>query len=174
MRSDATQPENTQGDGEANAAWEQQLRTALELIAARLGARRGLQRAEVRTLLLPLGALLADHTSPAGAAWVQRIEQRLAKDGAQFRAVVESELQLAAAEYVQGVDPRYLGLPGYDFEYTLGSREGLEARRLAAEALSVRLPDATLKQIELADQRLEAELERRGPQAPSDGERSAR
>jgi hypothetical protein len=162
------------GEGSTDAALEQQLRAALEHVARRLGARHGLQRSDVRALLLRLGALLADQNSPAGAAWVQRIQQRLAENAAQFRAVVESELQLAASEYVQGVDPRYLGLAGYDFEYTLGSREGLEARRLAAEAFAVRLPDATLNQIELADERLEAELERRGPPESSSGTRSER
>lgn len=147
---------------EAHAAWEQQLGPALELVASQLAGKRGLGRQDVRALLLPLGALLADSNSTRGAAWVSRIEARVAGELARFRAVVESELQLAAAEYVQGVDPRYLGLPGYDFEYTLGSREGLEARRLASEALAVRLPEATLRQIELADERLAAELERRG------------
>lgn len=164
-----TGPQEERGAG---AAWELQIASALALVAGKLEGRRGLQRQDVRALLLPLGALLADREAAAGHAWVGRIEQRLAAHAARFREVVASELELAAAEYVQGVDPRYLGLPGYDFEYTLESREGLEVRQLAAEALSVRIPDATAQQIELADRRLEAELERRGPPPEASADRA--
>jgi hypothetical protein len=146
----------------AHQEWARQVRQALEVLARRLQDLRPLHRQDVRPLLLPLGALLAGDAHELAAECLERVRALTTPSAARFREAVESELQLAAAEYVQGVDLRYLSLPGYDFEYTLGSREGLEARQLAAAEFGVLLPAATVAQVESADARLEFELERRG------------
>jgi len=146
----------------AHREWARQVQQALEVLARRLQDRRPLHRQDVRPLLLPLGALLAGDAHELAADCLERVRALTTPSAARFREAVDSELQLAAAEYVQGVDPRFLSLPGYDFEYTLGSREGLEARQLAAAEFGIQLPVATVAQVESADARLEAELERRG------------
>ena len=44
-------------------------------------------------------------------------------------------MQLACGEHIQGIDPRYLSHPRYDFDYAIGARQRLELRFRALEAL---------------------------------------
>jgi hypothetical protein len=148
------------------AALQRDLRTALEGLKQALRTRRDVGRREVRAILLPLGALLSETEADDSARWLGEVCEIAALGGQRWKDALESELQLAATEYIQAVDPRYLGVPGYDFAYTLDSRERLEVRRVAARALSYELPQATLLQIESADEQLEAELHRRGGDEP--------
>jgi hypothetical protein len=73
-----------------------------------------------------------------------------------------TELTLACAEFAQGVDPRYLGLPNYDLEYTRAARRRLADRLQAAHELGFRLAPREAGLLELADRVLDQHLTGRG------------
>jgi hypothetical protein len=127
-------------------------------------ARAGAQptRAELREVLVLLGEqLLAGELAPAEAL-ANELLAALAPLEPGWRAVLAEELELAAAEHVQGVDARYLDLPGYDFDYAISARERLEARFAAAAALGSEPPEALVARVRERDRLLESALERRG------------
>jgi hypothetical protein len=131
-----------------NDAPEEELERALvelEALAARKGPRPGRMpgRWEARALLIPLGRLILARGEAALAESLGRARRAAAACGDAWTAAVDEELALACAEHVQGTDPRYLGLPNFDWDYVLSARERLEARVVAARALG-RAPGAAL------------------------------
>ena len=119
-------------------------------------------RYHVRSLFLPLGARLMElgPRSEELAPAIERARNLKERLGKPFALAVLDELSLACAEHVHAVDPRYLSLPNYDFEYTVEARDRLSARLLAAEVLELELPETLLAAVERADATLAPHLER--------------
>ena len=158
------------------AALEQAL-VELEAMPERPRPRRP-DRYDARALLVPLGTLLGGSGAPptlpdphgkAGTASSVVLNDELESAvtraiavgerlGNRWHEAVGAELSLACAEHVHAVDPRYLDLPNYDFEYTMRARERLEARLIAAERLDLTLPTGLLGGVRAADDRLRAHL----------------
>jgi len=97
----------------------------------------------LRSLLLSLGEVL--ETDPGGAGDLSgQVEHDIARArkcigmlGGRWDTTLVGEMQLACTEHIQGVDPRYLAHPRFDFEYVVEARQiglgGLEAElRLVA------------------------------------------
>lgn len=123
-------------------------------IAACVQRGRPLERGLVRPLLLELGALLEEQSGPEPQALIDRIQALLQPRAAEWSGHLRAELEQAAQEYDQCVDPRYLSRADYDLGYTLRARDRLRARLLAAAALGDRLPDELENRIRAADARL--------------------
>lgn len=119
-----------------------------------------------RHVLLTLGKALRQESSETCAAWVARAGAAGSKAGEAWGTAVRDELTLACGEFAQCMDPRYLGLPNYDIEYTRAARGRLEDRLTAARALGFRPSDKETELLELADRVLEASLGRRGSRPP--------
>lgn len=83
---------------------------------------------------------------------------------------VDSEMTLAVAEHVGGVDPRFLDMPTYDFNYTVTARERLEARLQAMEVLGYEVSEELLDQVSEADERLAPYLAKRAAEDTKDPE----
>ena len=77
---------------------------------------------------------------------------------------IAEELTLACTEHVRSCDPKYLGLPKYDFPYTVAARHRLEARLRAAAELDMPADEALLEQVARADDILEPYLRRAASQ----------
>lgn len=148
-----------------------ELEKALGELEADKKAKRAPNRYSARAVLVPLGLVLLEHESeeslgeshPELRPLVDRARSIVQAfdeapfDGA-FRQAVQEELALAGAEHVHSVDPRFLEHPRYDFAYTLGARERLEARLVAARALEIEIDEGLLEQIARADERLQPYL----------------
>jgi hypothetical protein len=65
---------------------------------------------------------------------------------------VDAELGMACGEFAQSLDPRFLGLPNYDLEYTRTARARLEDRLRAARALGFQLSPRETDMLALSDQ----------------------
>jgi hypothetical protein len=132
--------------------------SALEALLAQLSSAvqrgRPLERALVRQVLLALGALLDEERGPEPQALVDRILALLQPRASEWSAQLGAELEQAAIEYDQCVDPRYLSRPDYDLAYTLRARDRLRARLLASAALGAPLPEALERRIRATDERL--------------------
>jgi len=133
---------------------ENGLEAALAQLEAESKRGRPLERGLVRRLLLELGALLDEQRGPEPQALVDRALAQLQPRAAEWSSLLRAELEQAAQEYDQCVDPRYLSRPDYDLAYTLRARDRLRARLLAAAALGTNLPEAVEKRVRAADERL--------------------
>jgi hypothetical protein len=141
---------------------DRELTEALDALRERLGKKKPrVGHHDARLLLVALGRRILRDGPAASEAVVDDARALLEPVREAWTAAVERELEMATLEHVQGVDPRYLEHPRYDFEYTLDARERLEARLRAAEALDHEVPDETLARIARADETLEPYLERR-------------
>jgi len=109
-------------------------------------------RFHARDILIPLGSLLAADLPFPVEAITDRLKKLTAPFAENWERALAEEMQLATAEYVTSVDPRYLEMDGYDFNYTTAARERLEARLLACECLGHTNPELLGKQIEKADE----------------------
>ena len=138
--------------GEAEAGAE--LEVALNHLQARVEAEEAATRYDARWLLLELGALLRAHGEESARAEIARARKVVQRLGAGWKLAVREELQLAAAEHVHAIDPRWLDHPRYDMAYTLAARERLEARIVAAAALDSPLDAALAAAVERADRLL--------------------
>ena len=78
--------------------------------------------------------------------------------GEVWERAVMAELELACAEHIHSVDPRFLSLPNYDWAYTLAARERLTARLAAAKQLQLAVPELLLGRVEVADKMLDEHL----------------
>lgn len=117
-------------------------------------------RFHARELLVALGELILAEGEELPE--IERVRTALAPFEHWDKAVAE-ELSLACTEHIQGVDPRYLDLPNYDFEYLVGARERLEARLTAADALGLPVSEDLLNRVAEADRVVEPYLrEQRG------------
>ena len=123
---------------------------ALAVLEQRAKAEEQPDRYDLRALLVSLGSL---EEKPEGEAW-DRLARAVAALGESFERAAQDELSLACAEHVHAVDPRYLDLPNYDFDYTLAARERLAARLRAASWLGIAPSPALLAAVEAADERL--------------------
>lgn len=138
---------------------------ALAELQATLRAERRPHRTHARALLVPLGELLvAAAETPAAETPPAELGERLERiralgqtSPAWIEAVTE-ELELACAEHVRSVDPRFLALPRYDWDYTLEARRRLTARLVAARSLGLPLPERLLARVAEADRMLEQHL----------------
>ena len=114
-----------------------------------LGAKkRQPNRFHARELLTALGELiLAEGTE------VPEVEQvRVAVNPFDdWEKAVAEEMSLACTEHVQGVDPRFLDHPRFDFDYLVAARERLEARFAAIEALGLQTSEDLLNRVAEAD-----------------------
>jgi hypothetical protein len=117
-------------------------------------AARSPTRYDARDVLVPLGTLLRTGDSEGIAESVERVRRAGATLGKAWNDAVRGELELACAEHIHAVDPRYLDLANYDFDYTLRARARLEARIVAATELGLELPAALLEGVSAADARL--------------------
>ncbi|MEM7309459.1 MAG: hypothetical protein AAF682_22445 [Planctomycetota bacterium] len=138
--------------------------TALEQLSKR---KKAPGRWEARALLVPLGMLLQARGEEALATPLGRARAAAGADAKSWAEAVTEELSLACAEHIQGVDPRYLDLPNFDFDYVLQARERLEARLVAARALGVEAPKQLAEQVTEADARLKPYLDARRKSAES-------
>jgi hypothetical protein len=116
-----------------------------------------------RHVLLALGAALSERGEEASAPWVGRIRAAGELAGEGWHSAVDHELSLACGEFAQCLDPRYLGLPNYDLDYTRAARSRLEDRLRAARALGVAPSPKDSEVLALADRVLATVTERRGP-----------
>lgn len=139
-----------------------QLATALESAVQRIEQlakrKRRPTRFEARELLLALGALLLEDRGSETTAPRERLARALRKEAEAWEAAVNEELQLAGMEHIQGVDPRHLDHPRYDFEYTIEARRRLEMRLVALDALGLEAPEDLLARVARADAMLEPYL----------------
>lgn len=118
---------------------------------AELGRReRNPTRHHARALLIALGERLPAEPQLA-ARTVAALESALGPRLRAWEVAVADELQLACNEHVRSVDPRYLGHPRYDWEYTLLARQRLAARLRAADALGARVDPELLRKVQRAD-----------------------
>ena len=140
-----------------------ELEIALNHLQARVEAEEPPSRYDARWLLIELGSVLlreddratgaeADTALHALVARSRKVVQRL---GVPWERAVREELQLAAAEHIHAVDPRWLSHPRYDMAYTLAARERLEARIRAAAALGTPLEPQLAEGVLRADAVLE-------------------
>jgi len=72
-----------------------------------------------------------------------------------WQVAVRDELAMACTEHIRSVDPRYLGHPAYDLDYTLEARRVLEDRLKGAEVTGIVLDDVLSAGIRRADSLLE-------------------
>jgi hypothetical protein len=133
----------------------------LEELAARKGRP---DRYHARAVLVSLGEKFREDPALA-RTWAERTRAAVLPIAAGWEEAVLSELSLACAEHVHVVDPRYLDLPNYDFDYTLRARENLESRLLAARALAFEIPPTLARGVDRADRLLAPYVERRGPRS---------
>lgn len=105
-----------------------------------------------RHLLLALGRVLREGPPEAWEAQLARARSAGAAAGPGWAEAVEAELGLACGEFAQSLDPRFLGLPNYDLEYTRAARERLEDRLRAARTLGFELSPRETDMLALADQ----------------------
>jgi hypothetical protein len=119
-----------------------------------------------RRVLLTLGDALRREPGTCGAL-VERARAAGRAAGKAWEQAVRTELSLACGEFAQGLDPRYLGLPNYDLDYTRAARERLADRLLAAAELGFHLPPREKEILGLADRVLAMHLARReAPPSP--------
>ncbi len=137
-----------------SAEHTEELEQALAALAALERAEARPDRHHARALLVPLGRLFGSGGTDAAEPWLARARRAGAGLGEAWIEAVRAELALACAEYVHAVDARYLELPNYDFAYTFGARERLEARLLAARALALEPPATLLEGVRRADELL--------------------
>jgi len=119
-------------------------------------------RAEVRPLLLALGAELRARGAEAAPELSDRVRAAAAGREEALGQAIDEELALACAEHMHGVDPRFLDRPDYDLGYTLAARERLELRRVAAAALGRAVPAHLAAGVARADHLLDQRLRRAG------------
>jgi len=136
------------------------LKDALAELARRKKAEEIPDRHLVRLSLLSLGRLLIDGAEEEAAEPARELMALVEAHGDHWVEAFNSEMALAVAEHVHGVDPHYLDLPSYDFDYTVAARERLEARLRAADALHLPVAEALLEQVAAADERLAPYLNR--------------
>lgn len=137
---------------------EEELAAALRGIAAR---RASLGRRDARAVLVPLGRLVLARGADGCREELERVRAAVGPAREAWDAAVREELSLACAEHIQGTDPRFLGLPNFDWGYVLAARERLEARAAAARALGGEPPAALWGEVLAADRRVEAARRRR-------------
>ncbi|MAE28344.1 MAG: hypothetical protein QF724_07355 [Planctomycetota bacterium] len=111
-------------------------------------------RYQAREVLLHLGQAIEAHEDVT--LRLSRLSEAVAPVQEAWLAALDEEINLAGAEHILGVDPRFLDHPSYDLEYTLGARQRLEWRLLALEALAVPVPPGLMKRIIAADELLAA------------------
>ena len=145
---------------------ENDLEAALTDLTTALRKKRNPSRFQARAILLAIGDLALSGNSVAASAGAARLATAVGERAADWERAVQEEIELAAVEFVRSVDPKYLDHPRYDFAYTVGARERLEARLVGAEILGVSPPDALLDQISTADGRLAPHLLRTAGKGP--------
>lgn len=118
-----------------------------------------------RYVLLTLGKLL--HEAPPGSydALLERTRAAGRAAGPAWDQAVQTELTLACGEFAQSLDPRYLGLPDYDLDYTRSARARLADRLRAAGELGFELTAREKELLELADRVLAGHSARQGREA---------
>lgn len=128
----------------------------------------------LRRLLLSLGGLL--ETDPGGdgdlsadiAGEIAVARTCVAQLGPRWDTTLVGEMQLACTEHIQGVDPRYMSHPRFDFEYVVEARQRLEMRLSALEALVQPVDEELMTRVAQADQRLADALRERCGEAEDD------
>ena len=134
-----------------------------------------------RAVLLTIGQVLREGGPGAGIALIERARVAGRSAGPAWGDAVLTELTLACGEFAQGVDPRYLGLPNYDLQYTEAARRRLADRLEVARELGFELAPREAQLLELADRVLAQHLARRsagvsgagpGPTEVTPGDRS--
>ena len=115
-----------------------------------------------RSVLLALGQARREEDAESCARLLERARAAGNLAGPPWREAVQTELTLACGEFAQGVDPRYLGLPNYDLEYTRAARGRLADRLEVARELGFGLEPREAQVLELADRVLAQHLAARG------------
>ena len=132
-----------------------ELDAAIRSIESRTGRRVVVTRHEARPILIGIGRALHSGRSGDAAAAGDRLAKLPPPLRESWEAAVRDEMEMAATEHVRSVDPRYLGHPRYDLDYTLEARRQLEHRRRACEHLGLPLDAALLGAVARADSLLE-------------------
>lgn len=115
-----------------------------------------------RHVLLALGQVLRAEAPGSCVALLERARAAGRAAGAAWDQAVQTELTLACGEFAQSLDPRYLGLPDYDLDYTRSARLRLADRLRAASALGYELTPREQEVLELADRVLASHTARKG------------
>lgn len=147
---------------------EPDLEASLAELAAAVRKKRKPSRFHARAVLVALGHRILAGDRDLTAAAVARVKDLVQERIADWELAVREELELAAAEFVRSVDPRFLSLPKYDFAYTVAARERLEARLAAADQLGIAVEESLLEQVADADERLAPYLGRDGRRGGSE------
>jgi hypothetical protein len=129
-----------------------ELAAGLELLEG--VARRGQAPSHyvARQVLLSLGRALREHELAEDAPLIEQARRSGERAGAAWSEAVQAELAFACGEFAQCVDPRYLGLPNYDLDYTRSARQRLADRLEAARVLGFELSPREQEMLALADQ----------------------
>jgi hypothetical protein len=127
----------------------------------RLKAKEIPDRQLVRFAFLALGQIALEEGSTEARPLAAELKAAAELHEEHWTEAVNSEMTLAVAEHVGGVDPRFLDMPSYDFAYTVTARERLEARLQAMEVLGYPVSEDLLNQISRADERLAPYLAKR-------------
>lgn len=139
------------------------LEVALKRLTALAKKKRGPSRFDARDILLAVGELAQTGQVDALQAPLERLEALLKPHREQWERALAEELELACTEHIQGVDPRFLEHPRYDFAYTIEARHRLELRLVALDQLEIEPRADLLSGVERADERLAPYLARRVP-----------
>ena len=115
-----------------------------------------------RDVLLTIGQAMREGGAGSCAGLLERARMAGELAGPAWREAVQTELTLACGEFAQGVDPRYLGLPNYDLEYTRAARSRLADRLEVARELGFGLEPREAQVLELADRVLARHVAARG------------
>jgi len=107
-----------------------------------------------RAVLLALGRQVGKQGEGSLDPWRERIRKACDQIGDAWEEAAVAELALACEEHIRSVDPRYLDLPDYDYEYTIHARERLEDRLAAARELGLEVPGDLLQGVFRADRTL--------------------
>lgn len=137
------------------------LEAAITDLVTVIRKKRKPSRHHARPILIAIGERLLAGDESEAEANVRRIADVVRSVSDDWQRAVQDELELACAEFIQSVDPRFLDHPRYDFHYTVRARERLEARLRAAERLDVAPSEDLLDRVARADETLQPYLRRR-------------
>jgi hypothetical protein len=129
-------------------------------IEAWIARKRRPTRMQARAALIAIGEELLAEREAAVLEPLARWKAIIERQQDVWERLIEEELRLAVGEHVQSCDPRFLGHPRYDFDYTVAARHRIEARLRCAERIEYAPNEALLEELMRADERLEPYLKR--------------
>ena len=132
------------------------LEAAVAAVEALAKKKKAPSRFDARAILVPLGECQLE--GKLDTSVLERLQRVLSAHEEAWLEAVAQEMQLSCTEHAQGVDPRFLDHPRYDFEYTVQARERLEHRFEALAVLGIDVDEDLLARVARADAVLEPYL----------------